>query len=205
MIKTTLGAVSAAIAMFLAGFIFFATPLGMIAYSSIPEAQQAAVQANLASNLPATGTYVVPSPRTAEGAVMYGKGPIATVHYNSGGFSAEDPSVMLKGFAHMLIVALIMAFALAKLDRRIPDFASRARIIVLFSVAANAFAYLGEPIWYRHDWTYAIYQFVAQTVMLALGGLIIARWFLPVSASLSDKIEEPVRVQEVPPVDGAGL
>jgi hypothetical protein len=205
MIKITLGAFAAAIAMFITGFIFFATPLGMIAYSSVPEAQQAAAQANLASNLPATGTYMIPSPSTAEGAVMYGKGPIATVHYNNGGFSAEDPGVMLKGFIHMLIVGLIMAFALAKLDRRIPDFASRARIVVLFSVAANALAYLGEPIWYRHDWTYAIYQFVAQTVMLAVGGLIIARWFLPVSATVPDKVEETARVQEVPPVDSPSL
>lgn len=186
MIKSTIGAFAAAIAMFLAGFVFFATPLGMVAYSGIPDAQQASVQAVLAANMPATGTYMVPSPASPEGTVMYGKGPIATVHYNSGGFSAEDPGVMLKGFIHMFIVALIMAFALAKLDRRVPDFASRARIVVLFSIAANVLAYLGEPIWYRHDWTYAIYQFVAQTVMLALGGLIIARWFLPVSAVMPE-------------------
>lgn len=186
MIKSTIGAFAAAIAMFITGFVFFATPLGMIAYSTIPEAQQASVQAVLAGNMPATGTYMVPSPASAEGAVMYGKGPIATVHYNSGGFSAEDPSTMLKGFVHMLIVALIMAFALAKLDRRIPDFPSRARIVVLFSIAANMLAYLGEPIWYRHDWTYAIYQFIAQTVMLAVGGLIIARWFLPVGAAMPE-------------------
>jgi hypothetical protein len=205
MFKTLLGAFAAAVAMFIAGFLFFATPLGMIAYSTVPEAQQAAAQASLTANLPGTGTYMIPNPSTAEGAVMYGKGPIATVHYNKGGFSAEDPAGMVGGFIHMLIVALIMAFALAKLDRRIPDFASRARIIVLFSVAANALAYLGEPIWYHHDWTYAIYQFVAQTVMLAVGGLIIARWFLPVSAVVPDKVQEVRNAEEVPPTDGAGL
>lgn len=205
MFKILLGAVAAAVAMFITGFIFFATPLGMLAYSSIPETQQAQVQAVLAANLPSTGTYMVPSASSAEGAVMYGKGPIATVHYNSGGFSAEDPAGMLKGFIHMLIVAVIMGMALAVLDRRVPDFASRARIVVLFSVAANMLAYLGEPIWYHHDWIYAIYQFVAQTVMLAVGGLIIARWFMPVSAVITEDFKEPARAQEVPPVNGPGL
>jgi hypothetical protein len=184
MFKLILGALAAAIAMFVAGFIFFATPLGMIAYSSVTEAQQAALQANMASNLPSTGTYMIPSPATPEGAIMYGKGPIATVHFNTGGFSAEDPAVMVKGLIHMFVVSLILAFALAKLDRRVPDFASRARIVVLFSIAANALAYLGEPIWYHHDWAYALYQFVAQAVMLGVGGLIIARWFLPTAAEM---------------------
>ncbi len=205
MFRIILGAIAAAVAMFITGFVFFATPLGMIAYSSIPDTQQASVQAVLAANLPSTATYMIPSPASAEGAVMYGKGPIATVHYNSGGFSAEDPMTMLKGFIHMFVVALIMGFALAKLDRRVPDFPSRARIVVLFAAAANILAYLGEPIWYRHDWVYALYQCVAQGVMLAIGGLIIARWFLPVSAAVPAKPQEAARAEEIPPTGGAGL
>jgi hypothetical protein len=205
MIKIVIGAFVAAVAMFITGFIFFATPLNMLAYSSIPDAQQAGVQAVLAANMPQTGTYSIPSAVSAEGAVMYGKGPVATVHYNSGGFSAEDPMVMIKGFIHMFVVALLVGMALGKLDRRIPDFASRARIVVLFGVAANIFAYLGEPIWYQHDWTYALYQCVAQTVMLVIGGLVIARWFLPVSAIIPNKVQEPRRVEEVSTVDSASL
>jgi hypothetical protein len=200
MFKVILGAFAAAFAMFIAGFIFFATPLGMIAYSTTAEPQQASAQAALAANLPATGTYMIPNPGSAEGAILYGKGPVATVHFNTGGFSAEDPMTMLYGFGLMFGVALLMAMALARLDRRVPDFASRARIVVFFSIAANALTYLGEPIWYRHDWTYALYQFVAQTVMLAIGGLIIARWFLPVSAELAQDAQKTVSGQEVPPV-----
>jgi hypothetical protein len=204
MFRILLGSIAAAIAMFIAGFIFFATPFSGIAYSSVSEVQQASAQAALAANLPATGTYMIPSPSTAEGAVMYGKGPIATVHFNTGGFSAEDPMTMIYGLGHMFVVALLMGIALAKLDRRIPDFASRARIVVFFAIAANMLAYLGEPIWYRHDWTYALYQFVAQTVMLAVGGLIIARWFLPVAAELTaEQVQKPISSQEVPPVSVA--
>jgi hypothetical protein len=184
MVKTITGAFAAAVAMFIAGFIFFASPLYLIGFSSAGEAQSAAIQASLASNLPHTGTYIVPNPSTPEGTVMYGKGPIALVHYNSNGFAASDVGVLVKGFIHNLIVCLIIAFALARLDRRIPDFASRARIVVMFSVASSALLHLGQPIWFHQGWVSAIYLFIADAVRLSVAGLIIARWFLPTSAEM---------------------
>lgn len=95
MFKLALGSFAAAVAMFITGFVFFATPLGMIAYTSADETQTAAVQAALAANLPKTGTYMVPDPSTQSGTTLYGKGPVAMVHYNSSGFprcgSKRDP------------------------------------------------------------------------------------------------------------------
>lgn len=184
MIKLALGSFVAAIAMFVTGFIFFATPIGQIAYAGADEAQSAAVQASLAANLPKTGTYMVPDPSTQSGTTLYGQGPVATVHYNSKGFSLSDMSGVGAGFVQELIVCILLAAALGALDRRIPDFASRARIVVLFSIAASAMINLGKPIWLHQDWTYWIYNFVAESVMLAIPGLIIARWFLPVAAEM---------------------
>ena len=184
MIKLAIGAFAAAIAMFITGFIFFATPIGMIAYSTANETQNATVQAALAANLPQTGTYMVPNPSTQSGTTLYGQGPVATVHYNSKGFSLSDMSGIGYGFVQELIVCILLAAALSTLDRRIPDFASRAQIVVLFSIAASGMINLGNPVWLHHDWSYWIYSFVAESAMLIVAGLVIARWFLPVAAQM---------------------
>jgi hypothetical protein len=184
MIKLAIGSFVAAVAMFVTGFIFFATPIGMIAYSSANETQSAAVQAALAANLPQTGTYMVPDPSTQSGTTLYGQGPVATVHYNSKGFSLSDMSGIGYGFLQELIVCILLAGALSTLDRRIPDFASRAKIVVLFSIASSAMINLGNPIWLHHGWTYWTYSFVAEAAMLIAAGLVIARWFLPVAAEM---------------------
>ena len=78
--RVIIGAAAAAIAMFIIGFLFFATPLVKLGTASLDNAQAAAVQQALAVNLPRTGTYFVPGADTPEQTVMYGQGPIATVH-----------------------------------------------------------------------------------------------------------------------------
>ncbi len=177
--RMLIGSIAAAIAMFVAGFIFYATPLSYLAFGSLDVPQQAAVQQALAANLPETGTYSIPSAASAEGAVMYGKGPIATVHYNRMGYGVADPGVLIAGFVHELIVALLMGFALLTIAARVPDFASRGRVVVLFALAGGVLMHLGEPIWYHHDWGHFIYLLVGDAAMLIVGGLVLARWFLP--------------------------
>ncbi|MDQ3139254.1 MAG: hypothetical protein M3Q15_00815 [Pseudomonadota bacterium] len=176
--RILIGSVAAAVAMFIIGFIFFATPLNRLHVRSLDNAQAAAMQQALAANAPATGTYHVPSTQTPEQTVMYGQGPIATVHYNVGGFSVGDPGMMIGGLLLDFVIALLIGTALNGIDRRVPDFASRARLVVIFALAAAAYMRLGEPIWYHHDWGHFIYLFIADFVTLAAGGLILSRWFL---------------------------
>lgn len=182
MVRVFIGAAVAAIAMFILGFIFFATPLAGIGAADVGNAEAAAVQQTLAANLPKTGTYFVPNPETSEQTVMYGQGPIATIHFNTSGFSAVNPSSLIGGLLLNFLVALLIGTALIGIDRRVPDFGSRARLVVLFAIGASAYSHLGEPIYYHHDWMHFIYLFVADAVVLAAAGLIIARWFLPVKA-----------------------
>jgi len=179
--RMLIGSVAAAVAMFITGFIFFVTPLGGLAYSTVGEQQQADIQQVLAANLAQkTGTYQIPrAEQSSRATVMYGTGPIATIHYNSRGFSASSTEQLVTGFIHELIVALLMGFALLTIAARVPDFGSRAKLVILFSVAGGVLAHLGEPIWYHHDWPHFIYLFVGDTAMLVVGGLVIARWFLP--------------------------
>lgn len=177
--RIVIGAAVAAVAMFVIGFLFFATPLAGIASGDLDNAQAAEVQRTLAANLPSTGTYFVPNADTAEQTVMYAQGPIATIHYNTEGFPALDMGAMLLGLVLNFLVALLIGAALIGIDRRVPDFGSRARTVAIIAVAASAFVHLGQPIYYHHGWSYFIYLFIADAAALAVAGLIIARWFLP--------------------------
>ena len=178
MVRVILGAAIASVAMLIVGFIFFATPLSRISMAQIDDAQAAAVQQTLAASLPRTGTYAIPGQDTPAQTNMYSQGPIATVHYNTKGFAGEDPTMFVKGLVFNFIVALIIGMALLGIDRGVPDFASRARVAVIIAAAASAFNHLGEPIYWHHDWGHFMYLFVADTLALAAGGVVVA-WFLP--------------------------
>lgn len=180
MIRTVIGGLIGGVVMFVVGFIFWASPLQKIAYSSATEQQSAAVQQALASNLPHTGRYVVPDPNTAGGTVLYGRGPIAIVDYNSAGFSTSDPSSVIGGLIHEVVVALMIAFSLYAVAGRVTDFDSRARLVIGFSAAAAVMIALSDPIFNHTGWRFAIYALVADVAMLVAPGLVIARWFLPV-------------------------
>ena len=182
MIRVIIGSVAAAVAMFIVGFIFFG-PLGLsnLGTVNLDDAQAAGVQQTLAANLPRTGTYFVPSPESsAAQTVMYGQGPIATIHYNTGGFAAMDTSAIVGGLVFNFLVALLIGAALIGIDRRVPDFGSRARVAVIIAVAAAAFAHLGDPIDHHYGWGHFIYRFVADSIALGVAGVIVA-WFLPAS------------------------
>ena len=193
MTRALIGAAAAAVAMFILGFIFYASPLAKIGTGTLDNAGAAAVQQALAANLPSTGTYSVPSADTPEQTVMYGRGPIATIHYNSRGFPVADPSAMIVGFVHMLIVGLLMAVGLFTLSRYVPQFGEQVRLLVLGTLGAVAFMRLGEPIWYHHDWGHAIYVFVADSVSLIVAGLIILKLLprFPVATAQPEPLIDP--------------
>ena len=178
MVRVIIGAAVAAVAMFFIGFIFFVTPLAKLSMAKINDSQAAAVQQALAANLPRTGTYSVPGMDTKAQTNMFSRGPIATVHYNSGGFAAFDAPSLAKGLVLNFLVALLIGAALIGIDRRVPDLGSRARVAVIIAVAATAYNHLGEPIYWHHDWGHFLYLFIADALTLAAAGIIIA-WFLP--------------------------
>lgn len=179
MIRIVIGSVAGAIAMFVAGFIFWATPLAALGYSHVDEGKSAAVQTALAQALPHTGRYIVPDVTTQGGTVLYGRGPIATVDYNSHGYPTTDNAALIGGLVQEFVVVLMFGLALQPILSRVPDFASRARVVVGISAAGAVMIALSDPIFNHADWRFAIYETVADIAMLAAGGLVLARWFLP--------------------------
>jgi len=181
MIRTFIGGLVGGIILFVTGFIFWATPLGEIPYSHAPDAQNAAVQLALNENLtPAgTGAYIIPSHASAQGAVLYAQGPIATVYFNTTGYSPDDMTMLLPGFSAALVAGLLMAFALAAVGGGGRSYAGTARLVVLISLGFCVWSFLATPIFNHFGWRYWIYAFVAESVSFIFAGLVIARWFLP--------------------------
>ena len=179
MIRAVIGALVGAVAMFVVGIIFWASPLSRLAYAGTGEAQNAAVQVALAANLPHTGRYSVPDPNTASGTILYGRGPVATIDYNTRGFSASDPATMIGGYIQEAVAALMIAFSLFAISGRVVDFESRFRVAVGLSSAAAVMITLSDPIFGHGPWSFAIYNVVACIAMLTAASFVITRWFLP--------------------------
>ena len=181
MARTFIGGLVGGIVLFVLGYVFWATPLGEIPYKNAGDAQNAAVQTALATNLSptGTGTYIIPSHRSAAGAVLYAKGPIATVDYNTAGFSPDDMSMLLPGFILSIVAGLLMAFGLAAVGGGGRSFERMARLVVLVSLGFTTWEFLGAPIFNHFGWGYWAYAFLAESVSLIAAGLVIARWFLP--------------------------
>lgn len=184
MFRIVLGSIVGGAVMFVVGFIFWATPLSRLAYGHVEEGQSAAVQIALSQNLPHTGRFIVPDPGTAQGTVLYGRGPVATIDYNTAGASASGSGTMLiGGFVQEIVVVLMIGLALWPILARVPDFESRARVAVGVSAAAAVMIELSNPIFNHGPWSFAIYAVIADICMLSAASLVLARWFLPGAAS----------------------
>ena len=179
MARLIVGALIAAVAMFVIGGIFYASGIQNVAFRTLDNVQAAAVQQALATNIGAeTGTFTVPGTGTAEQTAMYGKGPIAMIHYNYRGFPASSGTALLVGFVLDLVVAGLIAFGLAGLGGRVGSVAAQ-RAAICFAVAAAAYIQLLDPIFMQQGWWNYLYRFVADAAALTAAGFIIARWVLP--------------------------
>lgn len=194
MLRVIIGSAAAAVAMFVIGFIFFGLGLQNLAIRSVGDLNAAPIQQALRANIADTGTYAVPGGRTPEQTRMYGTGPVATIHYNvNGQVGGMSAGLALKGLIFNFAIALAIGLALIGIDGRVRDFGSRARVAAIIGVAAAAFSHLGIPLYYPHDWGYYVYLFLADAIMLAAAGVIVA-WFLKAEP-------EQAAVGEVPPAE----
>ena len=180
MVRSFIGGLVAGIVMFFIGFVFWGTPLSEVAFNKANDSDSAVVQNALAQGLTrtGTGTYLIPTPSTPQGTVAYGRGPIATIHFNTGGFAANDLSMMLPGLIFALVSGLLMSFGIAAVGRE-NSFAQIARLVIFFSLGCTGWTILAQPVFNNYGWTYWIYFFVSESLAFIAAGLVIARWFVP--------------------------
>ena len=137
MIRTVIGGLVGGIILFVVGFIFWATPLGELAFTSERRRQHAARPARAGAEPDARPAPAPTSsrPTTAPPAPRnYARGPIAIVHFNTTGYSPNDMSMILPGFIFALVSGLLIAFGLAAVGGGGRSFAASATLVVLFSL-----------------------------------------------------------------------
>jgi hypothetical protein len=174
MVRALIGGLLGGLAMFMTGFIFWGTPLSALALSRTDEQASANLQAAMAQALTPTGTgvYVIPDPATAQGTILYGKGPVAQIFYNEGGFPVMDSGALIGGLILSLIVGVVIALALRFVTT---GFADRARATILFALAAVLWLHIGQAVFNHAPWGYILYLAFSDFVALALAGLIAAK------------------------------
>lgn len=173
MIRLLIGSLVAAVATFLLGFVFFATPVSELGYKTASIESQKAVQDALRT-LGETGTYYVPDGETPGAVALHEAGPTAIVKVNMQGSPSSDPAVLARGFAHMAFSMLVLGLFLWVLRNALPTFASRVMPVLFLAAVAAIWTRLGEPIWWRTDWANALYSAGTDFASLAVGGLIMA-------------------------------
>jgi hypothetical protein len=186
MVRSLIGGLVAGIVMFFIGFVFWGTPLSEVAFNKANDADSAVVQTALAQGLTrtGTGTYLIPTPNTQAGTIAYGRGPIATIHFNAAGFAANDPAMMVPGIIFALVSGLLMSFGIAAVSRE-NNFGQIARLVILFSLGLTSWTILAQPVFNNYGWAYWIYFFASEAVAFIAAGLIIARWFVPKAAMVA--------------------
>ena len=188
MVRILIGSIVGGLAQWIVGAIFWGTPLSKLAFHVAPDPANANVQLALAQNLAptGTGTYYVPWPDSAEGTILHGKGPVALIHFNMSGFPLMSGTALIEGLILSIVSILLIGLALHAIGSRVQDFASRAKLVILFAVAATLYFTLGQPIFnYYMPWGYFIYLALSQVLGLIAGGLVLVRWFMPAATAAS--------------------
>jgi hypothetical protein len=182
MVRILIGSIVGGLAQWIVGAIFWGTPLARIAFHVADDTANANVQLALSQNLTATGsgTYYIPWPDTTQGTILHGHGPVALIHFNTSGFATMNPSSLIEGLILSIVSILLIGVALHAIGGRVQDFASRAKLVVLFAVAATLYFTIGQPVFnYYLPWGWFIYLALSQLLGLVAGGLVLVRWFMP--------------------------
>ena len=174
MVRTVIGGLVGGFALFITGFIFWGTPLSALALSRTDEQASANLQAAMAQALTPTGTgvYTIPDPSSAQGTVLYGKGPVAQIFYNEGGFPVMDSGALIGGLILALIVGVIIAMALRFIAT---NFGDRMRVAILFPLAAVLWMHIGQAVFNHAPWGYILYLAFSDFVGVAIAGVIAAK------------------------------
>ena len=187
MIRILIGSIVAGLVQFIVGAIAWVSPTGKLAFTALGDTETAQVQSALANGLTATGsgTYFIPSPETAAGTVLLGKGPVALVHFNTNGFPPMDTTSLLTGLILSVVTMLLVGVAV----QRLPDFSSRMRTTGLFAVATVLYFVLSLPVYnFYMPWAWWVFLGAQEFIAFTLGAFVLLRWFMP---KVSEQAQQP--------------
>lgn len=173
----------AALVMFIWGFLYWGVlNVPYQALGQVPD--ESATALALGQLFPKSGAYLLPSPAVGEAkaAELMKRGPIAQVFIVKESMQPMEPAVMVKGFVHMLVVALVLAAVLSGLTKSLETWGRR----VMFCAGVGllvAICDLGEAIWWHHPWGWTLGTAVYDFLMFTIAGLVLAKFVTPTPAA----------------------
>jgi hypothetical protein len=181
MLKTGLGVLLAAIAVFLWGFFYYGSKV-IDHFSHMTPAQEATLVEALKANLPSDGVYTVPDSKNGTEEEMMARaasGPIAFMNFRNTGVPAMGVTLAM-GFVHILVMAAILAAFLHVAN--VASFSGRMTLVALFGAAAAIYAQLGTPIWWSFPWSHAASAAFYDFMSYVIAGAILAYFIRPKAA-----------------------
>ncbi len=166
-----LGSLLSAIALFVWGFIYYGA--SGIPYSFLGDAADNGPVLDAA--FPETGTYVVPDPRLENVAELHERGPFAMVHIHKGGLSMMSPSLMIGGFLHGFVYALLLGLLLQQICKK-SGYAARVGFVTLAGTAGTFMARVGDAVWWYNPWGWQLSNVAYTIIGSAIVGLVLARF-----------------------------
>lgn len=174
--RAIIGGIIGGTVMWIVGFIFWGTPLKLLAVKQLGDANSARIHSFLAEALGPTGTgaYPIPWDGTQLGTQLHAQGPVATILFNSNGFAIPDTSSMISGLILALLCGVLVAFAL-RLTAYSLDFVGRLKVIALIAIAITTYSELSQPIYFHMPSSYFIFSWIASLASWLAAGAVIAK------------------------------
>lgn len=181
MVRGILGAVLAAVVMFMWGFVYWSA-MNMASKSFLPLPDTDDIVAVLRQKKLETGMYLYPTPvspfsdQQEASRKLHAEGPLLQLAYRAEGMKTMP---LLQGFTHSLVIALFMAWLLAKTLGSSPGYIRRVIFVTLLGVFASVWANGGDVIWWFHSPDYFHVQLIYMVVSALLMGLVLAAFVKP--------------------------
>ena len=183
--KFLLAPALAALAIFVWGFIYWGLP-HYLPYKSLGQVtDDSATALAIGKMFPASGAYLIPSPRLGEAKMgeLALRGPTVEVHISKEPIrSADQARRMAFGFVHLFVICLLLTFILSKFEKAFETWMCRVMFCVTLGVLAGIYEF-SQVIWWHHSlgWTliHAVYVFTEYVI----AGLVLAKFFTPKDAA----------------------
>ena len=170
--KLAIGVVVTAIALFVFGFLYWAAnPLPSASWGTVPD--PAAAQEAVQAQFPETGVYNIPGPGVVPAEVW----AMVFVRHELPE-SVPDWAEMLKGFAHYLLVAGVLALVL----QRGAPLGANVRRAALLGLAAVVVVEGSDVVWWGYPLGWKLWGAVYHVLIFVLGALALGKFLPPASA-----------------------
>ncbi len=175
------GIILASVLMFVWGFVYWGiSPVPGWVLKTLPNPD--ALVPALQQAIPASGVYLLPvGPDAGEpdeaAQQRFLQGPIATLIYSKEGSEMMPPSVMVKGYLHMLVSAVIGALILMASGRR--EFFGRFMICFWIGVLVAIWPEVSRVIWFHFPWNYCLLYMVYHFTSCLIMGMVLGYFVRP--------------------------